>query len=187
MYLERMRHRDRYGHVYHHYCQTSRKAGKLVRKYVSRAALPAIRQMIDERKAARKLVAALKPVFSSGSPGPDPAICAMQRAMLESGGYRLAGGMRIVRDRKKFFMKEQVEFRHSMLDPGALAIAKTPEDLERLERLAIRLQTALARSKVKGMTYAGCLAAVFKASSGGHGTETGASSPSNVRHSGDTS
>lgn len=163
MYLERMRHRDRCGHVYYHHCLTSRNGGRVIRKYVSRAALPSVRRMIDERKAAKKFVTALKPVFSNGSPGPDPIICNMQRDMLKSAGYRLAGGTRVVRDRRKFFNTEQVEFRHSMLDEFALEIARTPEDLERLEKQAISLQTAFSRSKTKGMTYEKCLAAVFNA------------------------
>lgn len=69
MYLERMRHRDRCSHVYCHHCLTSRNGGRVIRKYVSRAALPSVRRMIAESKAAKKFVASLKPVFSNGSPG----------------------------------------------------------------------------------------------------------------------
>jgi len=139
------------------------QGGKRVRKYLPRYSLPFERDVLDRNNAIKKFASTLRKIFKHGRPGPAPVIPELQREILKTAGYRLAGGMRVTRDRRKFFGYEQIEFRHSLLDAVALAVARTPEALEKIEKKATSLQASYSRSRVKGMTYTKCLDAIFRA------------------------
>jgi hypothetical protein len=187
MYLEKIKHRNKRGRVYFHHLVTGGKFGR--RKYVSRAALPSVKEEISADKARRKFLSSLRSAFRHGKPGPVATISETQRVMLECSGYRLRGGLRVTRDRKKFFGKKQVEFRHSMLSEAAREIARTPDDLARIEKKAISLQAAFSASKRSGAKFDDFKTAMFSAEAASMtgGTRTGASSPRSARHSGDIS
>lgn len=185
MYLETVRHRNSRGRVYLHHLVTGGKYGR--RKYVSRAALPAVKAEVTADRSRRKFLSGLRSAVRHAKPGPVPAINETQRIMLERCGYRLHGGMRVTRDRKRFFGTDALQFRHSMLGEAAKKIARTPEDLEKIEKKAISLQTAFASSGAKSMTYDRCLAAVFNSLAGAaQVADAGVSKPSVAIHSADS-
>ncbi len=185
MYLEKIKHRNKRGRVYFHHLVSGGKFGR--RKYISRAALPAVKAEITAERSKRKFLSSLSSAVRHAKPGPVPAINEIQRVVLESSGYRIRGGLRVTRDRKKFFGKKQVEFRHSMLSEAAREIARTPDDLVRIEKKALSLQAAFSASKHSGVKFDDCKAAVFSAEAASMKRGTGTISPSNSRHSGDTS
>ena len=186
MYLETIKSRNKNQRAYYHYLVTGGKYGR--RKYVNLAELPAIKAEITAERSRKKFLAGLRSAVRHAKPGPVPAINEVQRIMLDHSGYRLHGGLRLTKDRKKFLARKEVAFRHSMLSAAAREIARTPDDLLRLEKKALSLQAALSASKVRGTTFEMCLSVVFAISAAAMAGSagTGASSPTSVRHSADS-